>query len=260
MERFFALIKMKTSFLLIFLSLSSISLAQNNAEDRFYEGNQAYENGKYVEALEIYQSLIDEDFQSFELFYNTGNAAYQEKKWAKSILNYERAKRLQPNNEDVIHNLKLANTKTVDKIDEVQEIFFKNWYKSWVSSKHPDAWSSVGISLFFVALLLMILFLFSKNISLKKAGFFGAILAILMALGSITFAFSGKSMLETHNEAIIFSGRVSVKASPNSNAKDLFVLHEGTKVVVLEENETWLRIRIADGNDGWLKKSHLEVI
>jgi tetratricopeptide (TPR) repeat protein len=248
-------------FISLFLHLISVNAIEYfEPETNFNEANEFYKNQEYDKALALYKDLIDQNYQSAELFYNAGNAAFNLKQVAPSILYYEKALKLQPDDEDIIHNLQLANLKVVDKIDQVQDFFVKVWYRSLVTSNHPDEWSRIGITSLFLALVLMILYLVHGSILVKKIGFFGALILILFSVSSISMAFSGKSILENRQHAIIFSGRVTIKASPNTGSKDLFVIHEGTKVTILEENDNWLRIRIADGNDGWITKEHLEVI
>ena len=61
-------------------------------------------------------------------------------------------------------------------------------------------------------------------------------------------------------EAIIFAPSVYIKSSPDNNATDLFILHEGTKIILMDHLNDWYEVKIQNGNVGWIQKNTFEVI
>ena len=67
-------------------------------------------------------------------------------------------------------------------------------------------------------------------------------------------------MVHDSHKAIIYNPVVSGKSSPDNSGTDLFVLHEGTKVSIEDEVGEWLKIRLSDGNVGWVPINSLNII
>jgi tetratricopeptide (TPR) repeat protein len=194
------------------------------------------------------------------LYYNAANAFYKQNEIAKAILYYERALKLDPSNEDARYNLELSNLQIVDKIEPVPQFFLVTWINALRKSLSLDAWAITGLTLFAVALALMFVVFFSSSAGRKKLAFFTAIVLLALSLFSTYIAVHEKHRFNQHAEAIIFAPVTAVKASPDNSGVDLFILHEGTKVTVLEAIGNWKKIKTADGNQGWLPASVIEAI
>jgi tetratricopeptide (TPR) repeat protein len=224
------------------------------------KANDLYAAGNYREAATYYSMIEASGEVSADLFYNIGNACFKQNILSKAILYYERAIKLRPGDPDITHNLTLANAMTVDKIEAVPEFFIFTWIKDIRHSAGADTWAWLSIILFTLCLLLFVLFFFAHNITLRKFSFF---LSILILLGSMLcgiFAHYQKKELHDTSTAIITPAVITVKSSPDTSGKDLFILHEGTKVVILETLGEWQCIRLADGKQGWILKFAAEVI
>lgn len=225
------------------------------------EADKAYQESHYAEAIEKYEAILSNQGESAELYYNLGNSYYKNKNIAKAVLNYERALLLEPGNSDIRFNLEMARSKTVDKITPVSEIFILTWIKAIVNLQSESQWGIWGILCFFLFLGTLALYIFAKQIILKKIGFAGAVVFLLFTIGANLCAHQQKEALVSHNGAIVMSPSMTVKSTPNESGTDLFILHEGAKVYIDDNSmKAWKEIRLEDGKKGWIPASSIEVI
>jgi len=229
-------------------------------DDPFYKANELYSKEDYNTAIDIYENLLDSGKKSANIYYNLGNAYYKSGQIAPAILNYEKALRLNPNDKDIIHNLKIANEQTVDRIDSISEFMLKRWVQSFASILSSNVWAYLSITAFIFFLIFALFFLFSRNISFKKSALIIATLLIISTTIFFVSASLQKQKIENNKEAIIFKPSVTVYSTPSENGTELFLLHEGTKVNIIENIGSWYRIQIADGNDGWLEEDNIRII
>lgn len=247
--------------MLIFLSFSPwFSFGQVNISGIFEKGNLSYSHGNYKEALKNYQQVIDSGYESVALYFNTGNANYKLGDYSSAILYYEKAHKLAPADEDVIFNLRFANLKTSDKIEELPEFFLSKWWKKSMLSLSISTLSVLNIVLIVMASLALVLYFFANTVSAKKLTFFSAAGLFGFALISLFISSMQVSYFSDQKQAIIFSSVVSVKNAPVESSSTLLLLHEGTKVNILETNNGWIRIKLANGNQGWIQKNKLMTI
>ncbi|MDR1227153.1 MAG: tetratricopeptide repeat protein [Prevotellaceae bacterium] len=250
--------KLKIILPLCLLALPLPGVTQTDS--LWVKASNLYAEGKYTEATEAYTAIVSSSRQSFALFFNMGNAYYKQGELAKAILYYERAQRLSPDDDDVAYNLELANSQTVDKIEPLPEFFLVTWLRAVKNMLTIGNWAWVSITCFAVGLLLLLLSFFGRSGAQRKLAFFSAIVILAASLTSFYISLSEKRQYEAHAEAIIMSGVVSVKAAPDNTSVDLFILHEGAKVKVLEFLSGWKKIKTADGNQGWIPQTSAEAI
>ena len=224
-------------------------------------GVEAYSAGQWAEALQDWSDVAATGLRSKELYYNLGNAYFKTGETAQAVLNYERALRLDPSDADVRYNLEFARAMTQDRIDEVPEFILKTWIRKigyWMSS---DAWAVLSLVFLALTLALVLLFLLGPTAGMRRTGFFAGIATLLLSLAAFGFARSQKADAERHDEAIVMRPVSSVTSSPSSDAaKSLFILHEGTKVKVLDEVSGYKDIELADGRRGWIASGDIEII
>ena len=242
------------TFVIFHLSFS-YAVAQTKAE-----ADSAYTNGDYQKAIAQYNELLKEG-QSADIYYNLGNSYYRMEEITQAILAYERALLLSPGDADIRFNLQLARTKTVDKIVPQSEFFVVTWYRSLVNQMSVDGWAYVSLVILALAIVLALLYLFASPIWLRKVGFFGGVLALLLFLMANLFAWEQKQSLNHRDGAIVIKSAVPVKSTPAANGTDLFILHEGTKVTVTDDTmQDWKEIRMPDGKVGWVETKQIEII
>lgn len=244
-----------------FLLLVSGGKAQEQgiALDSFDKGNVAYKTGKYTEAIAHYEEVANNAI-GMVLYYNLGNAYFKNNQIPEAILNYERALKYEPGNEDVKHNLELANIAVIDKIEALPPSRISEWWNGFKYGVGPDAWAWICVGLMFGAFLLFTVYYLSQNTGLRRFGFFGGLIVLLLSISAYFLSSSNKSFIENKQEAIIFAPKVDAHSEPNPNSNNVFTLHEGTKVKVLNSSDEWFEIAIASGNKGWIKKEEAEEI
>lgn len=225
------------------------------------DADSAYIRNDFAAAVELYESILKNDGEAADIYYNLGNSYYKMDNIAKAVLNYERALLLNPGDGDIRFNLELARSKTVDKVTPSSEMFFVTWTQSLVNTMNEQEWARTGIIAFILTILTLSLFIFGKRIILKKVGFIAAICFFLITILANVFASEQKAELISHDNAIIMAPSVTVKSTPNESGTDLFILHEGRKVMIKDNTmKEWKEIRLEDGNVGWVPTSVIEII
>jgi len=244
------------SILILFCSVGLT--AQNNP--LLDSANNAYAKNKFADAVKYYDQIINAGYESADLHYNLGNAHFKNKQLALAILNYEKAKKLAPADEDNNYNLKLANGRLTDKIEALPQLFIKDWWNNFLLFLSPKTWSWICITLIWLGFAGLVLFFVSGSRMWKQLGFTGGLLSFLLAL--VFFIVAGKSnaISSSHNEGIVLTPSINIKGSPSEQGTNLFILHEGSKVTIEQSNADWLEIKIANGNRGWIKSAEIAVI
>ena len=225
------------------------------------KADSAYINNDFTRAVYLYENILANQGESADIYYNLGNSYFKMDNIAKAILNYEKALMLNPGNGDIRFNLELAQSKTIDKVTPMSEVFLVTWVKDLTNIMSEKGWAKAGIITFILALLCLVLYFFSKKIAFKKVGFISAACLLLICIVTNIFASSQKDKAQSHGTAIIMAPSVTVKSTPNEGGTDLFILHEGRKVNIKDNTmREWKEIQLEDGNAGWVPASVIEII
>lgn len=240
----------------IFLLLTQVFFAQNG----FEEGNKLYQNGKYNEAIAAYQKVLTSKKQSAELFFNIGNCYYKLNKVAPAIYNYEKALTLNPNDKEVLNNLNFAKKLTIDEIKESPKVGFEKLLRDFTAAFYYDTWAWISVGLSFLFLLFFVGYYFSETTVSKQIYFVGMFVLLFIIVISILSAIFEKNYHQSERPAIVFAEVASVKSEPKSSGSDVFVLHEGTKVFVLESFDNWKKIELTDGTEGWIEENAIKEV
>jgi tetratricopeptide (TPR) repeat protein len=245
------------AFTLLLFSFQN-GIANNATLD---SANAAYQKNDFDKAIKLYESIIVKDkLESSELYFNLGNAYYKKNNIAYAVLNYERAKKLNPNDDDINYNLKLVNQKIEDKIDAAPQLFLSEWKNGVVDLMSERAWSIFCILLVIVTLVLFAIFVAARNNGFKKTGFFGGAIFLIIAIITFFMAQNKYNFTKYKHDAIVTSPSITVNGSPNEKGTKLFVIHEGTKLNILQAEGDWIEIKIANGNVGWIKNNSITAI
>ncbi len=245
-------------FLLNFFLVTGVIFADHR-DFLFEQGNRAYQDEKYEQAVKSYEEILQMNYENAHLYYNLGNAYYKSGRNSKAILNYHRALRLRPNDEDINFNLQIANLSVVDKIPTLPEMFYIKYFNQFRSFFSIRILTIIVLTLYFVFVGSWILLLQFKTVKLRLI-FKTVMFSLLILLLAFSFTFGSKIMSLRNVEAIVVSPQVDVRSSPSQDGTEIFQIHEGLKVKITNSSGDWHEIRLSDGKEGWLMKKTLEVI
>jgi tetratricopeptide (TPR) repeat protein len=246
--------------ILFLLLIITNSIDAQNADENFSAANNSYKNNKFEEAIELYKKIESEGLISSELFYNIGNSYYKLNKVGPSIYYYEKSLKLDPLNEDVKNNLVFAKRLALDNIEQLPKSVFQKFNKNYIQKLSYNQWAIVVIVFSVLASLLFLLFYFASTPSKKRLYFATSAISFIVLFISFFITYNQYSFSENNKEAIIFAEKSEVKNAPTLNSEDVFTLHEGTKVLVLDAVDNWKKIKIADGKIGWIIASEIKLL
>ncbi len=250
---------MKTVLMVLTLFAATLAFAQ---EERlqFEQANQTYRSGDFKKAAQLYEQVLENGYESPALYYDLGNAYFKINNLPAAILNYERARRLAPNDEDIRYNLRLATLRIVDKIDPIPQFFLVEWWRAMLNWFSSGGWATVSLTCFWVAALMAGLLVVSRSMIVQRMALFIGLVVLLLGSFSMVSAYQRAKAEKSDQSGIVFAPSISVKSAPDTQSTDLFVLHEGVKVDFLDSVGDWRKIRLADGKIGWLPQESVQVI
>jgi tetratricopeptide (TPR) repeat protein len=246
---------MKNIFYILLL-IFQISLAQN----AFDQGNKFYEKENYQAAIKSYQSVVNTGKQSAELYFNLGNCYYKIQKVAPAIYNYEKALLLSPNDTEIKTNLEFARKMAIDDIKVIPKVGFSKLIQDFTAKYYYDTWAWIAVAFAFLFLLFFVGYYFSHSTVLKRVFFFGMFFWLLGIGLSTASGFYEKGRVDNERPAIVFAETASVKSEPKITATDAFVLHEGTKIYILESIANWKKVELTDETTGWIEENAIKEI
>lgn len=238
----------KLVFLLVFIGTGFLGFAQD-LKVSFEEGNALYQEKKYEEAIEKYKAITDAGLESAALYYNLANAYFKTNQLSQAILNYERAARLAPNDDDIRQNLNIANEATIDRFETLPEPMIKTAYHGIFKAMQPGTWGVLALVFLVIMLVGTYLYLYTTK---RRQGFALGIFSFLLGIISLWLAYAHLNNLRNYRPGIVTATSTYVKSGPGEKAEDVFILHEGTKATVTEYYDNWKKIKLPDGKIGWI--------
>lgn len=237
-----------------------LCVSQESPETWAIQANQAYNANKFNDAIFSFQKVVDAGYASEGVYFNLANAYFKQNNFAAAILYYEKALRIDPSDENTLYNLQVARTRIPDKIEVIPPPFYLNAWNAARNIFSMNTWSVIVISALTLLLLCIAVFLMAPSSGLRKTSFWAGGLFLLLFCISALLAGTRFYNLKHKQEAIIFSPTVPIKSSPDEKSNDIFVIHEGTKVLIKDQIGEWNEIRIENGNTGWVKSSVMKEI
>jgi len=244
----------------IFISLFTVLLCSAQNTTLFDQATTAYNAGEYEKAIGLYTDILNNGEHSTAVYYNLGNSYYKLNEIAESIYFYEKALLLSPDDEETKTNLSYAQNMTLDAIDTLPKTGISKLYKNVTGKLTFDQWGYLAIGAMFVFIILYITFYYSNSSFRKRWTFIGSLIALLICVIAIIFGYIQRRDFDAMQPAIIFAEESSIKSEPNESSQQVFVLHAGTKVNVLDHLDDWNKIELTDGKTGWIHKNELKLL
>ena len=242
------------------ISLFAVLFCTAQNTKLFEQATVAYNAGEYDKAITYYNDILDNGEHSSAVYYNLGNSYYKLNKIAESIYFYEKALLLSPNDQEIKTNLSYAQNMTIDAIDIMPETGLSKLYKGVTGKLTFNQWAYVAIAFMLLFVLLYILFYNSNYATRKRFTFIGSLLALFLCILSVLFAFIQRKDFDENQPAIIFAEESIIKSEPNNTSEQVFLIHAGTKVNVLDQLDDYNKIRLSDGKTGWIQNNELKLL
>ena len=242
--------------ILLFILLFQISFAQSD----FEAGNHFYAKENYNAAIQSYENIISAGKQSADVYFNLGNCYYKLHQVAPAIYNYEKALLLNPEDVEIKTNLDFARKMTVDDIKVIPKVGFHKIIANFTSTYHYDTWAWFAVGFSFLFFTFFLGYYFSGTTIKKRTFFSGMFLAFLTILLSVSSAIFERDQMVNEKPAIIFAEATALKNEPKTAAKDIILLHEGTKVYVLESSANWKKVQLTDETIGWIESAAIKEV
>ena len=250
---------LKTYGFLLLVLTTTMGWAQD-IDAIFKTGNDHYAQGRYQEAIDAYTRVLDLNHESGALYYNLANANYKLNNIAPTLFYYEKALQLAPTDSQIRNNAAFAENMKIDAIETLPVNAVQRTINKAITLFTADGWAVATILFIILFVLSFIGYYFIYDTARKRALFAVASVSLLLAIASISFAYSAFAKAKNDKPAIVFASETDVQSEPSLASTLAFKLHEGTKVQVLEEVNNWYRIQLIDGKTGWLISEDIKLL
>ena len=244
-----------SSLTLVIVLFLSANLTAQTPDELMKSANKLYQQGDYELAIQSYQKILGQGFESGATYYNLGNSYFKTGKLGYAIYSYEKGLKIEPNDEDLAYNLKIANSRTVDKISQLPKLFIVSWWEGLVTSLNISGWSFVVMILFWILLSSIAIYLFSRRTRLQRISFLISSVSLSVLIIAVVILFARVNREAATDYGILLEQAYSVKVSPDIQSNDAFVIHEGIKFTLEDRVNDWAKIRLIDGKVGWIQKN-----
>jgi tetratricopeptide (TPR) repeat protein len=230
------------------------------AQTAFEQGNQYYQKENYKAAISSFKSIVNSGKESSEVYFNLGNSYYKLHQVAPAIYNYEKALLLSPNDSEIKTNLDFARKMTIDDIKVIPKVGFHKLISDFTSGYYYDTWAWIAVAFAFLFLAFFAGYYFSQKTTFKRVFFFGMFIWLIGICLAAASGFYEKNRMDNEKPAIVFAETTPLKSEPKAGSPDTTILHEGTKVFILESIANWKKVELTDESTGWIEDSAIKEI
>ena len=233
-----------------------------SAPELMSDANERYNRGEYAEAAQLYEALLADGFKDAVLYYNLGNAYFQQDDLGRAILNYTRAEKLSPRDPDVRANLTLARSRTVDNLQVEGDSLVASLSKLAHRWATPGEMGAVVLLLWFVGgIALSALFVITRSRGLSVLLRAVAVCGLLSALIALPIWLSMLYDNPYSNTGVVIVESVEVVSGPGPQYATEFTLHSGSQVKVIDSRRGWTMVTLPGGElRGWVSEHGIESI
>ncbi len=249
-----------TLLALILMGLTTVFANEGEINSIFQHANAAYRAQHYQQADSLYQTILQKGFESATLYYNIGNCKYKLGDIGAAILFYRKALKLNPNDADAAKNLKLARLKVMDKIELPPKFFLLTWWEALTTRWSYQNYLKLALVFWWVMFLMAAVWVMVRRDGIRAWSRRLVILSVVCFLLTSGMGYAAYTAQVRQQQGVVVSSVVTVRSAPEENATEVFILHAGTEFVVADVRNDWLKIRLADGKEGWVPRNETEII
>lgn len=250
----------RSALVLVSLCCLMMQLNGQTPRERMRAANDAFQSKQYQAAADEYETLRQEGFTSAVLHYNLGNSYYRLGELAPAILNYERALLLRPHDRDTRHNLEVVRAQLQDKLEVLPAFFLLRWWRGLAFTFSATAWSIIGLFFLWLGIGGLVMWLFAGERRQKVRGFVAGLIFLTLCLAPFALALSRINMQEHSQTAILMAPEMVLRSAPDPESAEVLIIHEGLKVELLDQIADWYKVRLQNGEEGWLPQAVVEEI
>jgi len=225
----------------------------------FNDANNYYNNSKYLESIQIYESILAEGMESSNLYYNLGNSYFRQNQIGQSVWAYKKALKIDPRNKDLIKNLSIAEARIKDRVILPDEFYFVKIYGKLKSKYILKEWLLLGgvIVLCTVVSFLISEYYFNNNLKIVR------LVKILMLLTVTIHVVILDKFFDNNDDklGIVIDNKVKAYSGPfYGDNSILFNINEGTEVVIKQNQKNWTEIILLDGKRAWITSNKIRLL
>lgn len=247
--------------------------------EKFAAADSAYNAKEYDEAISLYRAAMDESGYSAATLFNLGNAYYQASDYGRAMVCYLHARRLDPRNAEINSNITYLRSRVEDankaqqkgkrlKVTPDEPSFFQSVYTCVAKDVNSNVWAAWGAVCFILFIGCVALYIFTRNVLLRKAGFFGGLILFFLSIIFVMFAFMGARAFNSRGDGVVTAFKVTLLTEPGkqSDSDKGGVLTKGTEVRIISEETdaegsiTWYKVRLNSDYIGWVKVEDIEIV
>ena len=227
------------------LLVLSLSGAPGDLSSRFDQANKLYEQGKFSEAAQGYESLVNENKVSPAIYFNLGNALFKTSQTGRAIYYYRLAQRLAPRDPDVLANLSFARL-SLGGPSGVSSSFIERFLQR-VSLNELAMTSAVFFWIWFSLLILGRI----KGEWKDDVRPFSAVSGLALVILGAAVAIAANDRL-SHPQGVVTAREAVIRFGPLEESQSAYTLRGGAEFSVIDQKDDWIEIMDRSKRTGWL--------
>ncbi len=233
------------------LILPCLTLA-GGLDYNFQQGNQHYIDGEYDRAITEYEKVIAAGYQSAELYYNLGNAYFRQGQLGQAIMNYIRARRLAPRDDDILANLQFARQYTIDKIEVTQQTILLDYINTFFDSFSLAEITWIAAILYVITALIVLVRFVYRRFRIPTPVFL-TILGLFLVAAIFTVVKLDRDVLT--RKGVVIAQQAEVRSGPGQDFSTKFTAHAGLTFNIEREESGYYWVNFENRLKGWIPKS-----
>lgn len=255
---------MTNTFLKVLFSICLLSLSGNvfaqAPEAQLAEALSAYQEGDYQKSISLYEGLIETGIRSGDLYYNLGLAYLKSEAIAPAILAFKRGQRLSPMDSDIRSNIEIALGSTQNELYPLPPFFLSKWWQGWFQLASVRAWTILSLVFLYGSIALFLWWMLAQKSANRKKGFIAGSIVLLFALVFYLTGISRSAWQLDQDEAVLMINQASLHAGPDEMSGVVREVYAGLLVEVIGFEGPWYKVRLRNGEEGWLDAADLKRI